>query len=66
MGVATIASYKLLALVIEFRIAALISILISIVVYAFLVIKTKTITIEEVSTLPKGDKIAKLLSKFTK
>ena len=66
MGIATIVSYKLLALVIEFRIAALISILISIVVYAFLVLKTKTITIEEVSTLPKGDKIAKLLSKFTK
>lgn len=66
MSVVTLGSYLLLKMVINMKIAALISIVLSIGAYGILIFVTKTITVDELSEIPKGDKIARLVRKFLK
>ena len=46
-------------------IATLISIGIGIVVYGLMILKTKAISAEELSMIPKGEKLAKIAKKIT-
>lgn len=65
MGACAFASYKLLFMLLHRNsIAMLVSIMVGVVVYAVLVLATKTITKEEIGMLPKGDKLVKILDKF--
>ena len=67
MGVVTFGSFKLIAMVgISIKLAALISIVLSVPAYGILIFLTKAITLEELSSIPKGDKIARLVGKFIK
>ena len=67
MGACAFASYKLLFMLLHRNsIAMLVSVMGGVVVYAVLVLATKTITKEEIGMLPKGDKLVKILDKFIK
>ena len=65
MGAAAFAAYKLLYMVIESNtIATMLSILVAIPVYGILILLMKGITKEEISKLPKGDKIVRFLGRL--
>ncbi|MEG0919565.1 MAG: polysaccharide biosynthesis protein [Anaerovoracaceae bacterium] len=67
MGVIVIAIYKLtFGLIGSNSIATLVSVAIGVVVYGIMIFATKSISVEEVSQLPKGDKIAKIVSKVVR
>ena len=51
-------------LIIPIKIATILCIITSVLGYLFLIIKTKTVTREEILLLPSGDKIEKLLKKL--
>lgn len=62
MGIAAWGSYALLYKVTQHNaIATLAAVLIAVVVYAALIIVLRTLTKEDLSLMPKGDKIARLL-----
>ena len=66
MGVLVFASYKaVMMLSHKNSIATLISIGIGIVVYGLMILKTKAISAEELSMIPKGEKLAKIAKKIT-
>lgn len=46
------------------RIATVVSIFVTVIVYLILIVKTKTVTEEEILMLPSGEKIIKYLKKF--
>ena len=46
--------------------ATVLAVLVAVVIYAIMVFVTKTVTKEELSRVPKGDKIVKILDKFIK
>lgn len=67
MGICTWGSYHLLYVLLDgSRLATVIAILFAVIVYAVMVFATKTITKEEVARMPKGDKIVRILNKFTR
>lgn len=66
MSVVTFGSYVLIKMILPFKLAALISIMLSVGAYAVLVFVTKTVTMEELNTFPKGDKIVRIIGKFIK
>lgn len=67
MGICTWGSYHLLySLMDGSRIATLLAIVIAVIVYAIMIFVTKTVTKEEISRMPKGDKIVRILDKFMK
>lgn len=67
MGVIVIVGYKLIFGILGSNsLATLISVAIGVVVYGVMIFATKSITVEEVSQLPKGDKIAKIVSKVVR
>lgn len=67
MAVCAWGSYRLLFLLLHgSRMATVFAILVAIVVYGVMVFATKTITKEELSKMPKGDKIVRLLDRFIK
>lgn len=66
MAVVTLGSYRLFALAVSCRLAALVSIVLSVIAYAVLVFATKSITMDELSVIPKGDKVAAVLRKVLK
>ncbi len=63
MGVASLSTYKLASLVLGNSLSTVLAILIGIVVYLLMVLTTKTITVEELATLPNGEKLLVLLKK---
>ena len=66
MGVLVFASYKAVMMLLHKNsIATLISIGIGIVVYGLMILKTKAISAEELSMIPKGEKLAKIAKKIT-
>ncbi len=67
MGAAVFVLYRLMMLVIHSNaFCCLLSIAFGVVVYAVMVLVTKTITLDEISRLPKGDKLARLAGKFVR
>ena len=58
------ALFLALDLIIPIKIATVLCILTSVLGYLFLIIKTKTVTKDEILLLPSGDKIVKLLIKL--
>ena len=46
--------------------ATVLAILFAIIVYAVMVLLTRTITKDEISRMPKGEKIVRILDKFIK
>lgn len=66
MGVFAFGAYKLFMLAGHNSIATLLSVAVGGAVYVVMVFLTKSITKDELSVLPKGDKIAKLVDKFVK
>lgn len=66
MGVFAFGAYKLFMLAGHNSIATLLSVAVGGAVYVIMVFLTKSITKDELSVLPKGDKIAKLVDKFVK
>lgn len=46
------------------KLATILSVLVAILCYLFLIIKTKTVTNEEILMIPKGEKISHILKKF--
>jgi stage V sporulation protein B len=67
MGLVTWGTFHLLYNLLDgSRLATLIAIMIAVVVYAVMIFATKTITREELATMPKGNKLVKILDKFTK
>ena len=61
MGGAAWATYGLLNGVVGNTVATLAAVLIAVVVYAVLIVALKTLTRDDLSLMPKGDKIARLL-----
>lgn len=57
-------SYKILFAVVGNSIAAVLSVLIGVVVYGLVIVMIKGITAEEARALPKGNKLAKIISKI--
>lgn len=67
MAVCAWGLYHLLYLVLDgSRFATVIAILFAVIVYGVMVFVTRTITKEELSKMPKGDKIIRLLDRFIK
>ena len=67
MAVCAWGSYQLLfALLNGSRMATVLAILFAIIVYAVMVLLTRTITKDEISRMPKGEKIVRILDKFIK
>ena len=67
MAVCAWGSYSLLNILLSgSRAATVLAILFAVIVYAVMVFATKTITKEEVSRMPKGDKLVRILDKFMK
>lgn len=66
MSVVTFGVYRLLGLLVSGRLAALVSILFSVAAYAVLIFVTGTIKLDELSEIPKGDRIAAIVRKFLK
>ena len=67
MGVCAFASNKLLLLVVSSQTLAMLgAIMVGVISYVVLIFATKVITKDEVVMLPKGDKLVKILDKFTK
>lgn len=67
MAVCAWGSYSLLNILLSgSRSATVLAILFAVIVYAVMVFATKTITKEEVSRMPKGDKLVRILDKFMK
>ncbi len=67
MGAAAFATYKLLFMVLNSNsLSMFAAIMVGVVVYAVLILMTKSITKEEIGLLPKGDKLVKILDKFIK
>ena len=66
MGVFAFGAYKLFMLAGHNSIATLLSVAVGGAIYVIMIFLTKSITKEELSVLPKGDKIAKLVDKFVK
>ena len=56
--------YYLLSLFLPSRVATFIIVIVAILVYLFMIIRTKTITEEEFLLIPKGEKIVKILKKI--
>lgn len=61
MGAVSFGLYKLLCMAISPRLAVLPAILLAVAVYALCAVRTKAITYELVTMLPKGDRLARLL-----
>lgn len=67
MGLGTYGCYHLLYNLLDgSRMATVLAVLVAVVIYAIMVFVTKTVTKEELSRMPKGDKIVKILDKFIK
>lgn len=67
MAVCTWGVYRLLYMVLDgSRFATVIAILLAVFIYGIMVFVTRTITKEELSKMPKGDKIVRLLDRFIK
>ena len=67
MGISAVVSYKVLMLIFRHNsIACLLAIMIAVAVYGIMVLVTGTITLEEISRLPKGDKLVKVVKKFVR
>ena len=67
MGIGTWGSYQLLFNLLDgSRLATVGAILIAVVIYAVMIIVTKTITREDLINLPKGTKLVKIYDKFVK
>ena len=67
MGLAAFASYKLIFLITTSNfISTMIAIMVGVVVYALLILVTRSITLEEISKLPKGDKLVRIFKKIIK
>ena len=67
MGVAALASYRVLMLILKSNlISCFLAIVISVIVYGVMVIITGTIKLEELRRLPKGDKLVSVLRRFIK
>ncbi len=67
MAVCAWGSYQLLfALLDGSRIATILAIFFAVIVYVVMVLVTKTITKEEISRMPKGEKLVRILDKFIK
>ncbi|MCI8645987.1 MAG: polysaccharide biosynthesis protein [Firmicutes bacterium] len=67
MAVCAWGSYHLLSMLLGgSRFATVLAILLAILVYGVMVFVTKTITKDELSRMPKGDKIVRLLDRFLK
>lgn len=67
MGIGTWGSYHLLYNMLDgSRLATVGAILIAVVIYAVMVIVTKTITRDDLANLPKGTKLVKIYDKFVK
>lgn len=67
MAICAWGSFQLLnALMPGSRMATVFAIFIAVIIYAIMVFATKTITKEEVRTMPKGQKLVKILDKFIK
>ncbi len=64
MAAAVYIAYKVSAMVFGNSISTIISVLVGIAVYGFIIIAIKGITAEEIRTLPKGRKLAKIVSKI--
>lgn len=64
MAISAFVSYMFLMNIIGGKLATLISVLIGVIVYAILLVLTGSITEEDLSLLPKGDKIGKKLNRF--
>lgn len=56
--------YILLDMIMPGKIATIICIVLSVISYLFLILRTKTVTKEEIEMLPHGEKISKLLFKI--
>ncbi|MBQ2161216.1 MAG: polysaccharide biosynthesis C-terminal domain-containing protein, partial [Firmicutes bacterium] len=67
MGASAILSYKVLMLILKSNaVSCLLAICFAVLVYGVMVLVTKTITLEEIGRLPKGEKLVGLLRKFIK
>lgn len=66
MGVTAFGAHKLLMMVTRNSIATLGAIMVGVVVYVIMIFMVKAITKEELKTMPKGEKIVRLLDKFIK
>lgn len=67
MGIFVAISYKIIYMIISSNaLATLVSIIVGVAVYGIMVFVTKTIEIEELEALPKGEKLVKLAKKFVK
>lgn len=64
MTIIVFGSYSILINVLGSKVATILAVLIGVVVYGILLILTGAITYEDLSLLPKGDKIAKKIEKF--
>lgn len=65
MAVCAWGSYRLLFILLSgSRMATVLAILIAVAVYAVMIFVTKTITKEELSKMPKGDKLVRILDRF--
>ena len=65
MGIGAFASYRLLFMITGSNgVSTLLSIGIAVVVYGALILLMKGITKDEISKLPKGDKLVRLLGRF--
>lgn len=62
MGLITRLVYEGLSLALNSNISTVISLLVAVLVYIVMIIKTKTITKEELSKMPKGNLIVKILT----
>jgi stage V sporulation protein B len=67
MGVCAFATYKLAYIFLSSNtLATFAAVIVGVLVYAILILATKAITKDEISKLPKGQKLVKVLDKFIK
>lgn len=67
MGVAAFVAYRVLMLILHSNaICCLLAIFVGVVVYGVMVLATNTITLDEISRLPKGDKLVRIAGKFVR
>lgn len=64
MGVMTFVSYTLIDKIAPMIVACAVSIILSVLIYAIMIIKTKTISEDELKNMPKGDLILRVCRKF--
>ncbi|MCR5482286.1 MAG: polysaccharide biosynthesis protein [Clostridia bacterium] len=66
MAGATYGAYRLAALFLGNAVSTLLAICVAVVVYAFMLFITKSVTLDELAQMPKGTKLVKIIRKFAR